>query len=191
MARRYRPRSRFLLPLLIAVVGLVLYYTDDINQSTLLIKKAGENQPTAFAEGTHLVEYGDDGSPKLDVRSVRSIYFDDAQLVLTELPEIHFTNEQGDSAVLKAKQGEYRPSQQTLELIDDVELQRQDATGTTLTLNTENLLVDLDKNFISSSQEVTIEQNRHKLSSLGIKASLNDKKLVLPARVRGVYDLSE
>jgi LPS export ABC transporter protein LptC len=69
-----------------------------------------------------------------------------------------------------------------------VELSRADKTFGEVQILTETLYLDAEKRFISTDQLVTIKQNNSQLTSYGLEASLNDKKLQLVDRVRGYYE---
>jgi LPS export ABC transporter protein LptC len=89
---------------------------------------------------------------------------------------------------LRAKFGRYLPATESLILKDAVELSRADKTFGEVQILTETLYLDAEKRFISTDQLVTIKQNNSQLTSYGLEASLNDKKLQLVDRVRGYYE---
>lgn len=187
---RLKPRSRFYIPLLITVLGVSIYYTRDIEQSTSTVSSSEARKPNAFATGTKLKEFNETGELQLEIETASSYYFRREQLIETTAPRIRYKNENDEFLNLDAVKGSYLTDQGILELNNEVTLSRVDDSGRALKIEAEDLQIDTQNDFISTSRKVKITQDQHALISEGLKASLNDRKIELPQRVRGIYDLS-
>lgn len=120
---------------------------------------------------------------------MRAKYYEAPEEVIEiEAPTIHYLPSQNLKMDLRAKFGRYLPATESLILKDAVELSRADKTFGEVQILTETLYLDAEKRFISTDQLVTIKQNNSQLTSYGLEASLNDKKLQLVDRVRGYYE---
>lgn len=187
---RLKPRSRFYIPLLVTVLGVSIYYTRDIEQSTSTVNSPESRKPNAFATGTKLKEFNESGELKLEIDTESSYYFRSEQIVETTTPQIRYKNTNDETLNLDATKGSYHTDIGLLDLNNKVTLSRMDAAGRILKIETEDLQIDTLNDFISTSRKVKITQDQHALTSKGLKASLNDRKIELPQRVRGIYDLA-
>jgi len=187
---QYRTRSRFVIPPLIIALGLSIYFASDIEQSSTVTPEVTSRKPNAIASGTKFREFNEQGALELEIDSTTSYYFRDERLIETVEPHIRYHNDQGELLTLDGKTGQLKTDSGLLTLEQEVELTRTDTLDRKLVIRTEDLVVDTENDFISTSHEVTITQGEHSLSSQGLKASLSDRKLELPKRVRGTYDLA-
>ncbi len=188
---RLKPRSRFVIPLIVTVFGVSIYYANHFEQKTSLIPKNTLRKPDAFAQGAELKEYNELGQLTLTIRTETAYYFKQEDLIETTQPLIDYINETGERFVLNAAGGTYKTDSGLLQLEERVSMSRQGRENEVITFETDALQIDTLNDFISTSDKVKITQNRNVLTSQGLKASLNDKKIELPQRVRGVYDLKQ
>ncbi|MCH2157610.1 MAG: LPS export ABC transporter periplasmic protein LptC [Oleiphilaceae bacterium] len=183
-------RSKFSLLAVILLVGVSLFYTSDITQTETPELFSNEKKPFAFANNTYLREFGESGELELEVKADKSFYFNDDALITTESPTIWYTNEQGDKLRLNAESGQFNADTGNLYLEDRVKLSRTSSEGQITTILTQDLNIDTRNDFISTDREVSITQDKSTLKSIGLEASLNDRKIELSQRVRGIYDLA-
>ncbi len=83
--------------------------------------------------------------------------------------------------------GEVLPGGSQVELIDQVRVQRTDAKGRPTLLTTTRLSVFPDKEYAQTSQAVRIEAANGVTTAQGMKAYLNDGRLLLLSNVRGQH----
>ncbi len=188
---RYRPRPRFIIPLIISLFGLAMFYTSSLEQTVALQAEKNQDKPTAFIEGAVLTEYSETGDVQLRIEAVKAFYFESKNLIKADAPKIDYLNNEGQTILMTSESGTYSTDTELLTLQNKVELQRLDPENGDLVMLTEDLNIDAANDFISTKHDVTIRQNNHTLSSLGIQASLNDKRIELPAKVRGTYDVRQ
>lgn len=188
---RFKPRSRFVIPLIVTIFGVSVYYANQLEQKTSLINADTTRKPNAFAEGTELKEFNEKGELQLFIKTERSYYYEKENLIETERPLIDYINEAGEQFTLNAQDGQYQTDTGLLTLQDKVLMSRRDQTSDLITFETEDLRIDTVNDFISTPGEVKITQNHNTLTSLGLRASLNDRKIELPHRVRGTYDVAK
>lgn len=187
---RLKPRSRFVIPLLITVCGVSIYYANHFEQATTHIQASSIRKPNAFAEYAELREFNEQGELQLTIKTQKSYFYKDENLIETDKPSIDYINETGEQLKLNAIRGQYETDSGLLFLQEQVSMSRQDNERDIVTFETEDLTIDTLNDFISTPGEVKITQNDNILTSLGLKASLNDRKIELPQRVRGTYDLA-
>ena len=187
---RLKPRSRFVIPLLITLGGVSIYYASHFEQATPIIKESAVRKPNAFAENAELREFNEQGELQLTIKTQISYYYKEENLIETDQPSIDFINETGEQFILNAKTGQYNTDNGLLSLQEQVFMSRQDGQSDLITFETEDLQIDTLNDFISTPGEVKITQNDNILTSLGVKASLNGRKIELSQRVRGTYDLA-
>ena len=156
-----------------------------------MIKEDSTRKPNAFAEGTELKEFNEDGELQLLIKTQRSYYYENENLIETERPLIDYINETGEQFTLNARDGQYQTDTGLLTLQNKVLMSRRGETNDLITFETEDLRIDTVNDFISTPGKVKITQNHNNLTSLGLKASLNDRKIELPQRVRGTYDFAK
>ncbi len=188
---RFKPRSRFVIPLIVTVFGVSIFYANQLEQKTSLIKEDTTRKPNAFAEGAELKEFNEKGELQLIIKTQRSYYYENENLIETEQPLIDYTNETGEQFTLNAQDGQYQTDTRLLTLQNKVIMSRAGKTYDLITFETKDLRIDTVNDFISTPGKVKISQNDNTLTSLGLKASLNDRKIELSQRVRGIYDATK
>ncbi len=188
MSRR-PARPRFIVSLAIVLAGICLYLLESEQNNTAEYVGSDVLKPSHFISNARFVYYNKKGEIKLDVEAMRAKYYEAPEEVIEiEAPTIHYLPSQNHKMDLRAKFGRYLPATESLILKDAVELSRADKTFGEVQILTETLYLDAEKRFISTDQLVTIKQNDSQLTSHGLEASLNDKKLQLVDRVRGYYE---
>jgi LPS export ABC transporter protein LptC len=188
MSRR-PARPRFIVSLAIVLAGICLYLLESEQNNTAEYVGSDVLKPSHFISNARFVYYNKEGEIKLDVEAMRAKYYEAPEEVIEiEAPTIHYLPSQNLKMDLRAKFGRYLPATESLILKDAVELSREDKTFGEVQILTETLYLDAEKRFISTDQLVTIKQNKSQLTSYGLEASLNDKKLQLVDRVRGYYE---
>ncbi len=182
-------RPRFIVSLAIALAGICLYLLESEQNNTAEYVGSDVLKPSHFIRDARFVYYNKEGEIKLDVEAMKAKYYEAPEEVIEiEAPTIHYLPSQNLKMDLRAKFGRYLPATESLILKDAVELSRADKTFGEVQILTETLYLDAEKRFISTDQLVTIKQNNSQLTSYGLEASLNDKKLQLVDRVRGYYE---
>lgn len=183
-------KNRILIALLtLGVVGLIFINKDLDTPSTLLVQQSAV-KPNAFTTKATLREFSADGSIKLIVETDESFYFRNNERIETVDPLIHYTNEHNELLQLNAEKGVYHIDSSIIELQRSVELSRKNDEGSVTLITTQDLSIDTKNDFISTDHPVNITQGSNTLSSVGLKASMQDRKIELPKRVRGTYDLA-
>ncbi|HLA29435.1 MAG TPA: LPS export ABC transporter periplasmic protein LptC, partial [Pseudomonas sp.] len=86
---------------------------------------------------------------------------------------------------VQSSRGEVAPGGQEVELIDNVRVARTDAKGRPTILTSSRLTVFPDKEYAQTQQAVRIEAANGVTTAQGMKAYLNDGRMLLLSNVRG------
>jgi len=175
---------------ILAGIAILVGINNDLNTGTKPNNTSTTVKPNAFATNATLTEFSPEGTVKLIIETDKSYYFRDDKRIETSGPVIRYTNESNEHLTLNADRGVYNIDTQTIDLQSAVKLRRTNLTGETTLITTHDLSIDTKNDFISTEQPVNITQGGNTLSSVGLNASMQDRKIELPQRVRGTYDLA-
>ncbi len=90
---------------------------------------------------------------------------------------------------VQSSRGEVAPGGQEVELIDNVRVARTDAKGRPTILTSSRLTVFPDKEYAQTQQAVRIEAANGVTTAQGMKAYLNDGRMLLLSNVRGQHEV--
>ena len=90
---------------------------------------------------------------------------------------------------VRSERGEVGPEGKEVELIDKVRVERTDAEGRTSILTTSRLTVLPEKDYAETGQPVRIEAANGVTTGTGMKAYLNEGRMLLLSNVRGQHEL--
>ncbi len=85
--------------------------------------------------------------------------------------------------------GEVGPQGQQVELIDDVKVERQDAKGRPTIITSSRMTVLPEKDYAETRQPVRIVAANGVTTATGMKAYLNEGRMLLLSNVRGQHEL--
>ena len=90
---------------------------------------------------------------------------------------------------VQSNRGEVAPNGKEVELIDNVRVARTDAKGRPTILTSSRLTVFPDKEYAQTQQAVRIEAANGVTTAQGMKAYLNDGRMLLLSNVRGQHEV--
>jgi lipopolysaccharide export system protein LptC len=90
---------------------------------------------------------------------------------------------------VQSERGEVAPEGKQVELIDKVRVARTDAKGRPTILTTSRLTVFPDEEYAQTQQAVRIEAANGVTTAQGMKAYLNDSRMLLQSNVRGQHEV--
>ncbi|WP_339511411.1 LPS export ABC transporter periplasmic protein LptC [Pseudomonas sp. RL_15y_Pfl2_60] len=90
---------------------------------------------------------------------------------------------------VQSEKGEVSPGGKEVELIDKVRVKRTDAKGRPTLLTTSRLTVIPDKEYAQTQQAVRIDAANGVTTAQGMKAYLNDSRMLLLSNVRGQHEV--
>ena len=90
---------------------------------------------------------------------------------------------------VQSSRGEVAPNGKEVELIDNVRVARTDAKGRPTILTSSRLTVFPDKEYAQTQQAVRIEAANGVTTAQGMKAYLNDGRMLLLSNVRGQHEV--
>ena len=189
MLSRFRfPATLLLVALLLIAIGYWNIRPESFMQETP--ETPGEQSPIDFyVVNSRTVQYQPDGkrSYELSAKKVEHIKASDVSLLTrpdlrsyrgTELPW-HVTSERG----------EVGPQGEEVELIDNVKIERNDAKGRPTIITTSRVTVLPDKEYAETRQPVRIVAANGVTTATGMKAYLDEGRMLLLSNVRGQHEL--
>jgi lipopolysaccharide export system protein LptC len=90
---------------------------------------------------------------------------------------------------VQSERGEVGPEGKQVELIEKVRVARTDAKGRPTILTTSRLTVFPDQEYAQTQQAVRIEAANGVTTAQGMKAYLNDSRMLLQSNVRGQHEV--
>lgn len=193
--------------LLFCIVGAMYFHNEDsIKQSKPLAK--GPEKPSAFVEGGQIRVYDDHGTPEFILNSQSALFFDNQNHAIIKHPQISLLQNSNlkpsnsdskpdvndtDYAQMTAESGRYDTELEQLLLSGGVLITLPTLNGNTdgIRLESEELLFDKKARFISTDQAVTIHHGNSKLTSIGLNAWIDEKRIELLSQVRGRHVLAQ
>lgn len=164
-------------------VGLVALWFPDTDPPTQEPDKPFTNDIIYFMEKVSLIETTTDGQAFRWLESEKLVHFSDQHSELLQ-PVLRQKNLQtGESWQASAHTAQLQ-NHQTAQLSGNVVV-AQPAQG--LTLNTEQLNLDLEKQTATSSQDVILKTPKATIHAKGLEADFNSRQLHLMSAVRGHY----
>lgn len=103
-------------------------------------------------------------------------------------PRVLFFNEKGTPWNLEADTGHIYSDNNTVTLNDNVVAYSHSEDHGQLTLLTESLSIDTDKQYAHTDKPVTMRSARSNTQAVGLKADLQEGRLELLSEVRGRYE---
>jgi lipopolysaccharide export system protein LptC len=90
---------------------------------------------------------------------------------------------------VRSERGEVSPGGEQVELIDDVVVERTDAKGRPTVVTTSRMTVWPEKDYAETRQAVRIDAANGVTTANGMKAYLDDGRMLLLSNVRGQHEL--
>lgn len=146
-------------------------------------------RPYATLGNGTIRQFNDQGQTAVVLSMDKALYYEESDAVEMLSPRMQISNDQGLKVRVQAARGNYHPNAQTLDLSDQVRV-IQTANGNPDTLiSTETLAIDNRSRFISTDSAVTITRGAQRLQAVGLRASLDEKRVELLSQVKGRYEL--
>ncbi|MOA55854.1 Lipopolysaccharide export system protein LptC [compost metagenome] len=90
---------------------------------------------------------------------------------------------------MQSARGEVAPQGKQVELIDDVRVARTDAKGRPTVITSNRMTVFPDEEYAQTQQAVRIEAANGVTTAQGMKAYMNDGRILLLSNVRGQHEV--
>lgn len=156
-----------------------------------------DKQPTATAENaidfyvinSKTVQYQVDGALHYEMTAEHLEHLKASDVTLMTRPDLLLYRGTPLPWHISSERGEVSPQGTEVELIDKVRVERTDAKGRPTLLTTSRLTVIPEKQYAQTEQAVRIDAANGVTTAQGMKAYLNDGRMLLLSNVRGQHEV--
>ena len=150
----------------------------------------GETPPIDFyVINARTVQFQPDGKRHYELTAERMEHITATDLSLLTRPDLLAYRGTELPWHVRSDRGEVGPQGEEVELIDNVRVERTDAKGRPTILTTSRLTVFPEKDYAQTRQPVRIEAANGVTTARGMKAYLNEGRMLLLSNVRGQHEL--
>ena len=142
-----------------------------------------------FVVNPRTQQFEEDGSLSYRITATKLEHLKETDITLLELPDLLLYRADEAPWHVQSKLGEVSPAGERVELIDDVKLQRTDAKNRKTLLTSSRMTVFPDKEYAETTQAVRIEAANGVTTANGMKAYLNEGRMLLLSNVRGQHEV--
>ena len=184
-------RRRYIVTILTAL-GVVGYLALDDKQTTPENASidAISQEPDYIIQGVKARHYDKHGvlGRRIEAKSAQHLPITDTTKLIE--PSVILRDKQNPTWTVKSQKGQLLGTQ-TLELDGDVQVLPMKGSQTELSLKTEHISIDLDKQIADTSENVTIESPDTKIRSKGMNMNMITQQVQFTSQVRGQHDPKE
>ncbi|WP_263142273.1 LPS export ABC transporter periplasmic protein LptC [Pseudomonas sp. RIT-PI-AD] len=135
------------------------------------------------------VQYLADGKMQYEMTTDKLEHIQASDVTLLTKPDLLMYRGTEYPWHVQSARGEVGPKGKQVELIDDVRVARTDARNRPVILNTTRLTVFPDQEYAQTEQAVRIDAANGVTTATGMKAYLNDSRMLLLSNVRGQHEV--
>ncbi|MDO8696512.1 MAG: LPS export ABC transporter periplasmic protein LptC [Pseudomonas sp.] len=182
-------RLSLILATLAAFLGAVGYW--NIRPASFAQQTSGstENDIDFYVINAKSTQFQPDGKLASSMTSDKLEHFKSSDITLLSKPDLLLYRGTELPWHVQSARGEVAPEGTQVELIDAVRVARTDAKGRPTILTTSRLTVFPDKEYAQTEQAVRIEAANGVTTAQGMKAYLNDGRMLLLSNVRGQHEV--
>ncbi|TBU89474.1 LPS export ABC transporter periplasmic protein LptC [Phytopseudomonas dryadis] len=148
-----------------------------------------ENPVDFYAVNARSVQYQADGKLQYDMTSSLLEHVQSSDITLLSDPRMNLYRGTEQPWKVRSERAEVGPDGIEVELIDQVRVERTDAKGRPTILTTSRLTVFPQKEYAQTQQAVRIDAANGVTTAQGMKAYLNDGRMLLQSNVRGQHEV--
>jgi lipopolysaccharide export system protein LptC len=141
-----------------------------------------------YARNTTTVQYMADGKLHYRLLADNTEHVQATDITLVSQPRLTLYRGNELPWNIRSERAEVSPGGAEVELIDQVRIDRTDAKGRPTILTTSRLTVFPEKEYAQTRQAVRIEAANGVTTAQGMKAYLNDGRMLLLSNVRGQHE---
>lgn len=172
--------------LLVAALGYWNLSPDGFNEQS---RHAGtDNAIDFYATNTYTVQYQVDGKLHYELTADKVEHVKASDITLMTSPNMNLFRGTELPWKIRSERGEVSPGGVEVELIDKVRVERTDAKGRPTILTTSRLTVFPEKEYAQTQQAVRIDAANGVTTAQGMKAYMNDGRMLLLSNVRGQHE---
>ena len=188
------PRPLRLL-LIFAVPALLLIAVGYWNiRPDSFMQAQGNNTQTAqdidfFVENAHSIQYQEDGKLRYEMTAKRLEHLKTRDVTLLQQPDLQLFRGTPYPWHVQSMSGEVAPGGKEVELIDEVRIARTDAKNRPTVITTSRMTVFPEQEYAQTAQAVRIATADGVTTAKGMKAYLQDGRMLLLSNVRGLHEV--
>ncbi len=173
--------------LLLAAVGYWNINPDSFSERPA--RPGSENAIDFYVVGAKTVQYQADGKLHYESTTAKVEHVKATDVTLLTRPDLLLYRGSELPWHVRSERGEVAPEGSEVELIDQVRVERTDAKGRPTILTTSRLTVFPEKEYAQTQQAVRIDAANGVTTAQGMKAYLNDGRMLLLSNVRGQHEV--
>lgn len=172
-------------------LALIIYLLIQEDQGTTGPEYVGSKiaRPYATLETGTIRQFNAEGKTAVVLSMDEALYYEASDAVEMQAPRMLISNAEGQRITVQAERGHYHPTAQVLNLSKNVSVVQKDHDNPDVVIRTDTLMIDNRSRFISSDSAVTISRGAQHLQAMGMRASLDDRRVELLSQVKGRYEL--
>ena len=175
---------------LIAVVVAALGYWNLAPDSGRQAQQASDDNVVDFyAVGARTVQFQDDGKLHYRMTADKLEHIKSTDITLIDTPKLDLYRGTELPWKVASQRAEVSPGGVEVELIDDVRIARTDAKNRPTIITSSRMTVIPDKEYAQTEQAVRIVAANGVTTAQGMKAYLNDGRMLLQSNVRGQHEV--
>ncbi|WP_397451416.1 LPS export ABC transporter periplasmic protein LptC [Pseudomonas sp. NA-150] len=163
----------------------------NINPETFLEKKAAQIDAGTidfYAINAHSRQFLPDGKLQYDMTADKVEHLQVSDVTLLTMPDLNMFRGAAYPWHVQSLKGEVSPGGDHVELIDQVRIARTDEKNRTTIITSSRMTVFPQKQYAQTEQAVRIDGFGGVSTGTGMKAYLNDGRMNLLSKVRGLYE---
>jgi lipopolysaccharide export system protein LptC len=174
----------------VALLVAVGYWNISPNSfSDKQVKAAAESPVDFYVINADTVQYQKDGKVHYRMNASKLEHVKLSDITLLTKPSMDLYRGTELPWKIRSERGEVAPKGTEVELIDKVRVERIDAKGRPTILTTSRLTVFPEKEYAQTKQAVRIDAANGVTTAQGMKAYLNDGRMLLLSNVRGQHEV--
>lgn len=182
-------RLRLILATLAALLGAAGYWNIRPESFAQQSSSSSENDIDFYVIKAKSTQFQPDGKLAHSMTSEKLEHLKSSDITLLSKPDLLLYRGTELPWHVQSERGEVAPEGTQVELIDAVRVARTDAKGRPTILTTSRLTVFPDKEYAQTEQAVRIEAANGVTTAQGMKAYLNDGRMLLLSNVRGQHEV--
>lgn len=131
---------------------------------------------------------GVDGSTQYHLNAAGMRHYQQSDETLLQFPSVELTNTSGEHWLIQSRDGKVAAKGENILLTGKVEIRRSATSQQKpFIISTESLLIEPDRNLVSTTQSIYLAGDGLQLQSVGMQADLQTETITLLSNVKGSY----
>ena len=181
--------NTLILALIAVVVAALGYWNLAPDTDRQARQNANDNAIDFYVVGARTVQFQDDGKLHYRMTADKLEHVKSTDITLIDAPKLELYRGTELPWEVTSQRAEVSPGGVEVELIDDVRIARTDAKNRPTVITSSRMTVIPDKEYAQTEQAVRIVAANGVTTAQGMKAYLNDGRMLLQSNVRGQHEV--